>query len=250
MKETLPQACQEMIRAYFRLDFGEDREVACPYYQNKLSRKRMSATAEVGKGSPSEIIAETVARAAVHGKGMRNASASEIRAFMKREGIGIDCSGFAARALDPYVRERTGNSLGGVLISGAHSWWRKLLFRIRPFHNTDVMTLTDEKNCIPVSLREVRPGDLIRTRGGKHVLLVSQIERSSEGALLSLTYVHSSEAFGEESGVREGKIVIRAPQAGLEAQEWQEAWQGSLPSREGWMEQREHNGIFRLKSIM
>ena len=250
MKETLPQACQEMIRAYFRLDFGEGREVACPYFQNTLKRKRFGTTAEVGKGTPKEIVAETSARAQVRGRGLSGASGNELRSFMTREGIGVDCSGFVARVMDPYVREKSGKPLGRALRSRARTRWKRVLFSVRPFHNTDVMTLTDEKNCASVSLSELRPGDLIRTRGGKHVLLVSQTERNEQGALSAFTYVHSSEAFGDESGVREGTIVIRAPDDTLEAQDWQEVWQERTPAREGWLEKRENNGIFRLKSIM
>jgi hypothetical protein len=81
------------------------------------------------------------------------------------------------------------------------------------------------------------------------VLLTARTERDGRGGLISFSYVHSSQAFGDESGVREGMVTIIDPQLPLERQEWGEVWRERRPTLEGWMEQRELNGIFRLKAL-
>lgn len=260
MTETLPHECYNVIRAYFCLDFGpahlvrrlaqdgdKDRVIICPYYRNALHQRRFGSVAETGKGTPEEIIHETFAKAAMMRISLSEFNADQIRAFMIREGIGIDCSGFVVRVLDPWITHRSGRSISSVLSAVSAKLWKRILYRFRPFHNIDVRMLTDLRNCRTVAWQDMKPGDLIRTRGGKHVLLVSAIERNSNHELTSFIYVHSSQAFGSESGVREGTVVITHPHALLEQQEWQEVWDGSRPTQEGWNEERERNGIFRLK---
>ena len=177
---------------------------------------------------------------------------AQIRELMITEGIGVDCSGLAGRILDALVKERVGKSIAQCLqpvqING-HSPLRRIIFRFRPLQNIDVLTLTSEMNCISVTLSDLRPGDLIRTRGGKHVLLITEIERH-DNRIMSFAYVHSSGQFGDQSGVREGKVVITNVDGNLGDQDWQEVWEGRKPALEGWREEREKNGIHRLRALI
>lgn len=257
---TLPLPCQTIIRAYARLDFGQGRVVATPYYKNSLMKKRFTDPAGAGKGAPDEIIAAARAEAIAHRLIIDEMNAADIRSFMIERGIGVDCSGFAARVLNACTHEKFSKPVVHCLQPLEKSFWRRFIFRMRPFQNINVLTLTSPENSVPVALSDIQPGDLVRTRGGKHVLLVESVERDcKEGSfvgaihelpLRGFTYVHSSGQFGEDSGVREGNVVITEPSKDLSVQEWQEVWKGKVPSRDGWMEEREKNGIFRLKALM
>ncbi|MEW6610318.1 MAG: hypothetical protein AB1352_01655 [Patescibacteria group bacterium] len=250
MISTLPTCCQKIIRAYEALDFGQGRYVVCPYY-NSGKRQRAAAAVDSGKGSPEEIIEEVRMRALQLRLDFGRLTAEEMRKFMIKENIGIDCSGLVAHALDPCVREKTGKSLGNVLARGVNSLKRKLLLRFRPFSNIDVSILTAPTQSAAVSLADIAPGDLIRTRGGKHVLLVEKTERNDANILTAFTFVHSTGRFFDlDSGFRREKIVITNPTADLADQEWQFIWQRRQPTQEGWREERERNGIFRLKVLM
>ena len=248
MVSTLPLPCQEIIRAYLRLDFGQGRLVATPYYKNSPHEKRFTDPVDAGKGGPHEIIADVHARALMQRVQIDLMNAEDVRNFMISQGVGVDCSGLAAHVLNAYSLEKSGKPIEYRLRPSAVSFWRKILFQFRPFQNINVLTLTSPENSVPVALDEIKPGDLMRTRGGKHVLVVSEAEREN-GKLISFCYVHSSGQFGEDSGAREGKVVITDSSKDLGDQEWKEGWHGRIPAREGWREEREKNGIFRLKAI-
>ena len=248
MTTSLPEICQQLIRAYARLDFGHGRTVAAPYYKNNPKQRRFTTPVEGGKGTPNEIILETKIRAREQGINFDPLIPALIREFMMREGIGIDCSGFAARVMDCLVRATTGQSFTQAIKPMGYGW-RKIVYHFRPFQNTNVLTLTSPVNSNPAALPTLQPGDLIRTRGGNHVLLVTDVVRDTGGCIQDFRYAHSSGQFGEESGVRTGEVTITNPQEDLAHQEWKEVWNGTIPSREGWEENHEKNGIFRLRVL-
>jgi len=250
MLYALPTACQGLIQAYAGLDFGHQRLVPVPYYKNNPRLRRLSTPVDAGKGAPHDLVEETKARALERRVLFDQLTADGVRSFMIKEGIGIDCSGFAARVLDLLLRDRLSRSIADVITPAANSWWRAFLFRFRPFQNIDVRTLTDTRNAQMIPLSSLAPGDLIRTRGGNHVLLVTETERDEQGVLQSFRYWHSSGQFGDDSGIREGRVIISDPAKDLAEQEWKELWQGKAISRDGWMEERGKNGLFRLKALI
>ncbi|EKD58117.1 MAG: hypothetical protein ACD_57C00026G0003 [uncultured bacterium] len=67
-----------------------------------------------------------------------------------------------------------------------------------------------------INLKDIGVGDLIRNRGGRHVLFVVESNNNS------LTYVHSSTMLTKETGVHLGTIKIVDWEKGLEGQIWLE----------------------------
>ncbi len=242
---TLPELCHNVMNAYEELDFGIGRFVACPYYMNAGVRKRAASAVESGKGSPEEIIEELKSRALIKKIDLAKLSGDEIRQLMIDERIGIDCSGLVSHILDPWVKEIFHTTLGRSLLRTQHSLKRKLLLRLRPFQNIDVTLLTSPENARSVLLTDIRPGDLIRTRGGRHVLLIYEVEKDTEN-LISFSFIHSSDRFSGASGLQRGKVTISKPEGSLHEQLWQESLPDRKPAYEGWLEEREKNGIFRL----
>ena len=245
---ALPELCQKVMNAYESLDFGLGRHVVSPYYMNADKRKRAASAVESGKGSPEEIVEELKLRALIKKIDLAKLSREEIRQLMTDERIGIDCSGLVSHILDPWVKETSHSALGRSLLRTQRSLKRKLLLRFRPFQNIDVTLLTSPENAQSVMLTDVKPGDLIRTRGGKHVLLIDEVEKDMEN-LISFSFIHSSDRFGNASGVQRGRVVILKPEASLYEQHWQESLPDQKPAYEGWLEEREENGILRLNAI-
>jgi len=236
------------MNAYESLDFGLRRHVRCPYYMNAGVRKRAASAVESGKGSPEEIIKEVKSCALIKKIDLAKLSGNEIRQLMVDERIGIDCSGLVSHILDPWVKEASHTTLGQSLLRTQYSLKRKLLLHFRPFQNIDVTLLTSLENAHGVLLTDIKPGDLIRTRGGKHVLLIYEVEKDQE-RIISFSFVHSSDRFGDNSGIQRGKVLFTNSRGELHEQQWQESLPDQKPALEGWLEEREKNGIFRLKCV-
>ncbi len=180
------------------------KKVIIPYWRNKLEKKIFGPCG--GKGTPEEI-KKAVFEAAKQAKlDLKAMTGEEIYLFMKKKRIGLDCSGFAYQLLNFLDYQKGGDGLENTVVGVNGMGIRK----------TNADSLTNEVNSLPVAdYQQVKIGDLIRTVGGKHVLLIVDIGRDQ------ITYAH----IGQETsrlGPHLAKIIIADPTKGIEAQKWEE----------------------------
>ncbi len=253
--ETIPDVVKNLINSYKKLKLG-NKEVVTPYYINDKRRKDLRAM--VGKGTPDEIEVEAKIWEKVKGVDFDNMSPDEIKEFLINRGIGIDCSGFVVHLLNVWHKEKENKPLWGELTPLQKSPIWKLRYFLRPAENMGADIVTDDDNSIAVELNDVRPGDLIRSKGKKnnahHVMLVSEVTRddSKENTpVTQIKYIHSSPYFGKENGIREGVINILDINKPLQDQEWLESDEdGVKHTLEGYKINVEDNGIRRLKCFV
>lgn len=241
---------KNLINHYFNLNLG-GKEFPCPYFIN-TKRKKAELRTLVGKGLPSEIEDEVRIWSKVKKFDIYNASVSELRAFMRRQDIGIDCSGFVAHILNAELKSRGMKSLKHYLTfeSDKYDLRNRLVrfFREVEFVSADV--LTNQDNCdIITDIHTVKPLDMIRSHGvevGMHVLLVSEVSTTQNQTIIK--YVHSTYQYGEHDGMREGKIVIGKNIQNLEDAAWEDFDEsGQVPVKVGYMRDVADSGIRRLK---
>ena len=97
----IPETLQKEIDRYFELRIGTQL-VPCPYYINsKISSGNLRVMS--GKGEADEIELEVRIWAKLKGLDLEQADVSQIRKFMQKLHIGIDCSGFIANVFDNYL---------------------------------------------------------------------------------------------------------------------------------------------------
>ncbi len=245
----LPSYVESFIKQYEGLRIFDVR-VPVPYYRN-VKRSHSDLRSLVGKGSPDEIALETRIIAQLKGVDLQKMGKEQIRQFMSEHGLGIDCSGFVAQVLDYWIH----HAHAGSLLSNLDYPYRNLLshikVRLRPISNISANILTSDKNTDRVHLNEVMPGDLIRTKGvkrGDHVLLVSKVLKKGH-KVVEIEYVNSNEQYGDQNGVRRGRIEITSPDEPLETQNWKD-WDSKANkcwTLEGMKNNADDNGLRRLK---
>lgn len=214
--QVLPTKTQKIIDAYLQLDFGDGRRIPCPYFINRPPRRRGSLAVLVGKGRPDEIIEEVFAIARRKRMDVCAMDADDIRRYMLEWGIGIDCSGFVSRVLAEMVCETHAESLFRSL-KPPSGLFRRIAFRLNPAKNISVADLASDQNSIVVAnVFDARVGDMIVTKSGKHILVVSRVNYGEKGYGM-LTYVQSK----EQGYVSEGHIILSAPERHLADQNWQ-----------------------------
>lgn len=190
-------------RAYetFLLPLG-GKKVPTPY---RINIPPLEHPARQGKSSPQTLVKQTKEDAKREGFDLKKATAFEIRTFMKRNNLGIDCSGFAYRLLNHLVSEVKGKNLED--------------FGLPHVGRTNVEKLTSEDFAVPIDeLIEIKPGDLIRVGSSKkisHCLLVIEVKPDK------VIYAHSNEDT-TLYGVHQGQIKITNPYISIEKQDWEE----------------------------
>lgn len=195
----LPSEPRKKLDHYFHLKVG-DWDVRCPYFMNVRGQKNLPPV-YAGKGSPEEI--EKEAKKNLN-KGITVIKDGEdARHFLILCGLGIDCSGLVANVLGT-------NSLKQPSIL------RDILAKFRPRTNISANLLTGNLNSNPVTLAEIKPGDLIR-QGKRHVMLVEWVERIGN-KVTKVGYVESNSR--PEWGVQIAEIHIVDPKKPLEGQKW------------------------------
>lgn len=237
MIQRISQSGWDMIQTYAHMKLG-GVEFACPYYQHSVL-KGLSARVSIGKGFPDEILEETKVLARVHRFDFENASDEKIREFMVAQSLGIDCSGYIAHVLyaihgKKLFRSLTDDSFGAIFL------------RFRPFQKINVHLL--QKSGAAIDYRDFKPEDIIVTRGGKHALLVYEIERDTNDILKTIRYTHSTLYF-RQSGVRFGSIEIVDPSKPLQDQRWIEGDNEENHTHQGYVKELEKNGVYRLPII-
>lgn len=182
----------------FLLPLG-GKKVSIPYRINDSDDYQKAGPEFQGKSSP-EVLTETTEKlAAEQDFNLQEASTEEIRAFMEKNKLGIDCSGFAYRLLDYLVEKTQGKTL--------------VEFGLPTVGRTNADILTSNEFCTPIKdLSKIEVGDHIRLASGSHVLVILETKDDQ------IIYAHSS--VGE--GVHQGKIKITNPKMPIESQDWSE----------------------------
>jgi hypothetical protein len=248
---SLPESAEQVIFEYMHLPLG-DKEVVCPYYINK-TKERAGLRVLIGKGDPGEIVREVNVWAKLKGFNLRKASAAEIRKFMVDHSIGVDCSAFVVHLLNYWFKQEGRQPLINYL-KFPHNGLIDLMRRtLRPVENISANILTSQDNCIAIdNLNGIRPGDFIRSKGhlknSHHIALVRNITLE-EGVVKEFEYVHSERYYGDENGVRFGKVIVTNPKGELKDQNWTEVMNGKNYTLEGLLNMYEDNGIRRLRIL-
>ncbi len=213
---------QILYQAYdqFLLSLG-GKKVPTPYRRNEIGSFQKLAPEFQGKSSPEVLINSTQKMAKIKNFDLNKASVEEIRRFMRKNKIGIDCSGFAYRMLNFLVQKVKGKSLEA--------------FGLPHVGRTNVAKLTSNEFTKPVkNIRDTQVGDIIKIDA--HCMII--VEKTSQ----EIIYAHSS---GESNpvGVHLGQIKIIDPQKSLQDQVWLEKFKS--------MQYNEKNGdsIKRLKFL-
>lgn len=190
--KILKQAYEQFI-----LKIG-DKDVPMPHRINIPPEEH---PARQGKSSPEVIFKQLKIDAEQQNFDLNKASVEEIKHFMKKNKLGIDCSGFAYRMLNHLVQQIKGEGLE--------------TFGFPHVGRTNVNTLTSEEFSIPIkTIRKIHPGDIIKTCSEEtipHCAIV--IEKTDS----EITYAHSSNKT-KITGVHLGKITINDPYTGLKDQ--------------------------------
>jgi hypothetical protein len=206
-----------------------------PYYKGAPYR---------GKGSGRQIAG--LARRRLKAESEPPRTAEDMRRWLRRQGLGVDCSGFAYHVLSDYMRRVRGERLSSHLrVSRAEIAaalrrhpdradplegrpdvaWVSLAEACRYWHKdpamiTNVRRLTDPAVCIRVErARDIRPADLIKTTTeyGDHVAVVYAVTADT------IDYVASEDDSSGFGGIRFRTVHIAQPDKGLEAQSWDQS---------------------------
>ena len=214
----LHPAALEVIERYCKLRIG-GKQVTAPYFMNEPGRK--ARRVRVGKGTAAALERETLRLARKYNFDVTVATPEEIREFMIRHQLGIDCSGLVAWASHALVRQVAGRSLWRDIQFEGHPLRNILVRRLRPVENISARVLTDKRNALTISdLRKVQPGDIIRTLNGNHVLLITEIGYDGRDDPMYFRYINSTEYNGVKHGVRYGLITISKPGGHILQQKW------------------------------
>jgi hypothetical protein len=208
---------KQKVDSYVHFSFDE-RLIKVPYC---LVHSRFQFWNTKGKGNPKQLRNQLSKAALKEGVVLSLLSESEITRFMRKNNIGIECSGFVYQVLDAALRD-TGE------LPLHHCFHRSeradilnlLLFRINPQRRISADMLTDLQFTKEVKMvSEIEVGDLLRLSprhwSGKHVAIVVELDDHV------IRYAHSSKDTIEQ-GPHYGEIEISDPTKGLEWQNWLE----------------------------
>jgi hypothetical protein len=248
--KKVPRAVRDLADKYLNLKIA-GKTIQTPYYRN-VKRVRAGLRVLIGKGSPEEIIEETLIYAKLRKIDLEQLNAQEIREFMLSEGIGIDCSGLVSHLLNTWLRSADRGGISRNISYPARSLYRKLLTLLRPIESTGADILTNAKNTEEIKLSEVLPGDLIRSKGlhhGNHILFIYSVEYINDIPKV-IKYIHSLDKFQKKSGVKFGEIQIINPEKELKDQNWLEKNEaGEIPAHKQLLRDYEDNGLRRLNCL-
>ena len=164
--KTLSKSALETIDQYFNFKVG-NAMCSVPYFNNKVAKARAALRSLSGKGSPEEIF-EEIQGILVKNHVDKTALTSEsLKKVLTDNNIGIDCSAFAYYILNSESLELKKVSLKKqISFPNANGLIGKIKCSLRPVENCDVATLAHNKNSKMVSLKEIKPGDIITMTGG------------------------------------------------------------------------------------
>jgi len=204
------KALFDLFFKYTHLPIG-GKEIVCPYWMNDLKNEIYGPFG--GKGTPEEIVQATEEEATKNELELGDLTEDEIIQFMQEKKIGVDCSGFVFWMLDALDREKGGNGIADD-IPGSEGKYIKT--------RANVLMLTDPGIVAEIkSVDKAKPGDIVRLKGGKHILVVLSLHKTQEGEIERVEYAHSSD-LTKIRGVHSGEIQILDKKKGLESQRWLE----------------------------
>ncbi len=203
-----------------------------PYFNNRHTELRGGLKAQVGKGSPEDIMEEAKNAALIEKVKLEALDSVSLKKFLVDRNLGIDCSGLAYFILDAESESKGKGSLKKSLsFPFAKSIFRKFRVHTQPEKNTDVATLAHDDNSRAIQLKYIQPGNMITLRGGPeerdrdHVLVVHEVNfRDDVPAEIGYTHAVAWPTDGEYGhGVRQGQIRITDLSKSITDQEWIEA---------------------------
>lgn len=197
------KALQDLYYKYTHLPIG-GKEIVCPYWMNNLEKGIYGPVG--GKGTPEQIVEAVVKEAESENVDLERMDEESIILFMKAKKIGIDCSGFVFWMLNTLDIEKGGN---GIDVDKSRA---------------NARMITASEVSFPVEkIEEIKAGDIIRIRRGKHVAIVISLEKDNKGNTRFINYAHSSSnSLTKISGVHCAKIEIINPPKDLREQKWYE----------------------------
>lgn len=202
----------KLLQSYLSMDFGRAR-IACPYWVNRnLHTGDFLKGPFSGKGTPGQIVSAALKKANRNDFDISKAKRQDVLAFLKNEKIGVDCSGFVFHIANTLDKERGGNGIADEIVKDSNlPHWRKA-WRANAAH------ITSDDQTVNIALEDVAVGDLIRLSGGKHVMIIVDVDRVHK----TITYAHSSRLLTKVNGVHLGKISITSWRTPLQEQRWEE----------------------------
>jgi len=252
MKEKLPKKVQSFVNSYFNLHLG-GKKVPCPYYINiKKIRQRMGLRVLIGKGTPEEIIQESLIYEKLRGVDFVSMTVTEIRDFVIKRHIGIDCSGFVVHVLNSWLDHLGKKHIQAYIKFPKQSLYRRIALFLRPVENISAYILTNEENTIHIkNLNNIRCGDFIRLKGlksGYHILMLSEITRN-KGKVYSFKYIHATRWYNKEHGVRKGEVIVKNVKDPLYKQKWTDFLNGKNWTFEEVLKDKEYSQVRRLSKL-
>lgn len=250
MIEVLPKRIQQFVNLYFSLLLN-GKKVPCPYYIN-IRKLRMGLRVLIGKGTPEEIIQESLIYEKLRGVDFDKMSVSQIRKFMVKRHIGIDCSGFVVHILDHWLLSIGKKHIWKYIKFPKQSLYRKIATFLRPVENISADILTNDQNSSNIeSLNNIKVGDLIRSKGledGFHIMLISKV-RKEKAKLTEFEYIQATRFYDDQHGVRKGNVKITNPQGILSQQRWGDEYKGRNWTYEEICIDKEYSQVRRLKNV-
>ena len=227
IKTLSPQALS-IIDQYLHFKVGTG-SCSVPYFNNKTIKARAALRSVSGKGSPQEITEEVQAILIKDHVDLITVTGEALKKVLTDNNIGIDCSAFAYYILDTEAHAQGKDSIKkGIHFAGATGLVGKIRCSLRPIENFDVLTFADNKNSSVVTLKDVRPGDVITMINGpeederNHILVVHQVE-GTNSTPTKIYYSHAV-AYPEDgvygTGIKQGVIEIVKAEGSLAEQTW------------------------------
>jgi len=259
MIETLSASALKIINDYLHLPIpGHD--VVCPYYNNRRANLRAGLRALIGKGNPEDIAEEALIISLREKKDLKKMDDATLCEFLVYNKIGIDCSGFFYHVIDAETRARgLGPIRAQIKFPFIKNPLRRLLTIFRPVEHAGVRTLGHTDNALVVSLKDIKPGDMImmiatgHNHNFNHLLLIHQVDfENNQPKIIHYTHSFAWSSDGQYGhGVKQGKIEITDLNKKLLEQQWIE--QGKTrEENETWQHAKLANelDIKRLKALI
>ncbi len=240
MIKKVSEKTEHLYKKYQNLPF-KVKGVSAPYFKNSSHRSDIAVF--VGKGSPDEIVEEAYNFAHIEKISIDNMSPEEIREYLLRHNLGIDCSGFISNILH----------IEGVLDKlkiNTKNIFKKLLYKRKKRENISIKILLNQENAFKIDWKNIKPYDIISSHNKKHGLFVSKVEYDDNNAIKSITYWHSTLYYGDKNGIREGVIKIIDSSLGIDKQEWLELDEsGKNHTLKGVLNNEDKDCVYRLRAI-
>lgn len=235
------EVLMKKIREFTQMDFF-GKKVAVPYWKNEFDYQTRTYSASGpfgGKGTPRQIYNVTLNLAQQQGFDLKKAKPEQIREFMQKNHVGLDCSGFAYQLLDALDMKIRGLGVDGFikadipLESGGDDNYG--------IKRVSAKALTNETNTIEVeSVSEIKTGDLIRMKGDEHLAVVIAVTPEK------IAYAHSEDETVIE-GPHVGKIMIKDIYDELQKQDWTECLKDGKNFQEEFYNPQRGDSVRRLK---